>query len=158
MKANLQRIVYHGRNVAVSNPEIRRDGYAKDFGYGFYCTDFERQAQRWSLTRRPHHVVSVYACGDLAGLNVKAFPVMTDEWLDFVVACRRGQSHGFDVVEGPMADDTIWNYVEDFADGLISREAFWALVKFKHPTHQIAFCTDGALSQIVFRGSYDHAE
>jgi len=158
MSVGFQRIVYHGSNVAVPEPEIRRDGYAKDFGHGFYCTDFERQAQRWSLARRPRHVVGVYACDDLVGLQVKGFPVMTDEWLDFVVACRRGQAHGFDVVEGPMADDTIWNYVEDFVDGLISREAFWALVKFKHPTHQIAFCTAAALRHLVFRGSYEHAE
>jgi len=158
VNATCQRIVYHGSNVAVPNPEIRSNGYAKDFGYGFYCTDFERQAQRWSLTKRPQHVVGVYACDDFSGLQVKSFPVMTDEWLDFVVACRRGVTHGFDIVEGPMADDTIWNYVEDFAAGQISREAFWALVKFKHPTHQIAFCTEAALAHLVFRGSYEHAE
>lgn len=30
-------------------------------------------------------------------------------------------SHEYDVVEGPMADDTIYNYVQDFIDGKISR-------------------------------------
>ena len=55
-----------------------------------------------------------------------------------------------------MADDTIWNYVEDFAAGLISREAFWALVKFKHPTHQIAFCSMAALARLEYRGCYVH--
>ena len=54
---------------------------------------------------------------------------MSDEWLDFVVDCRRGAEHDFDIVEGPMADDTIWDYVEDFMKGSISREAFWVLVK-----------------------------
>lgn len=49
---------------------------------------------------------------------------MTDEWLDFVVSSRRGITHTYDIVEGPMADDTIWNYVDDFARGLISRTAF----------------------------------
>ncbi len=32
---------------------------------------------------------------------------MTDEWLDFIVSCRSGISHGYDIVEGPMANDTI---------------------------------------------------
>ena len=42
---------------------------------------------------------------------------MTEEWLDFIVACRSGQSHDYDIVEGPMADDTIYNYVQNFIDG-----------------------------------------
>ena len=45
------------------------------------------------------------------------------------------------LVEGPMADDTIWDFVEDFLSGRISRAAFWELAKFKHPTHQISFHT-----------------
>ena len=155
---NDERLVYHGSNVAVPRPEVRTNGFAKDFGFGFYCTDYERQAQRWSLSKRPAHVVSVFGCQPFDGLKAKVFPTMTEEWLDFVVACRRGVAHDYDVVEGPMADDTIWNYVEDFASGTISREAFWALVKFKHPTHQIAFCTPAALSRLSYRRCYEHAE
>lgn len=59
-------------------------------------------------------------------------------------------SHEYDVVEGPMADDTIYNYVQDFIDGKISRAAFWELAKFKHPTHQICFHTDAALAALTF--------
>ena len=47
--------------------------------------------------------------------------------------------HTYDIVEGPMADDQIWDYVEDYTADKISKEAFWALVKFKYPTHQIVF-------------------
>ena len=55
---------------------------------------------------------------------------MTDEWLQFVVDCRRGIKHNYDIVEGAMADDTIWDYMT----GRISKTAFWELVKFKYPT------------------------
>lgn len=48
---------------------------------------------------------------------------MTDEWLDFVADCRRGIEHNYDIVEGPMADDQIWNFVEGFIDGRIPRDA-----------------------------------
>ena len=78
---------------------------------------------------------------------------MTEEWLEFVVACRRGQNHSYDIVEGPMADDQIWDYVEDYIAGNISKEAFWLLVKFKYPTHQIVFCTEEALKTLQFEGS-----
>ena len=35
------------------------------------------------------------------------------------------RSHNYDIVEGPMADDTVWNYVNDFLTGRISRKQFW---------------------------------
>jgi len=79
---------------------------------------------------------------------------MTDEWLDFVVACRNGQPHDYDIVIGAMADDQIYNYVADFIRGVITREQFWALAKFKYPTHQIAFCTEAALKSLTFKSVY----
>ena len=78
---------------------------------------------------------------------------MTEEWLDFIVACRLGISHTWDIVEGPMADDTIFNYVQNFIDQKISRAAFWELVKFKYPTHQISFHSIQALDCLQFEGS-----
>ncbi len=76
-------------------------------------------------------------------------------WLEFVVNCRKGIEHHYDIVEGPMADDTIWDYIEDYTAGAISKSAFWELVKFKYPTHQIVFCTDKALSTLNFVRSYE---
>ena len=75
---------------------------------------------------------------------------MNDEWLDFIVACRNGKTHGYDIVEGPMADDTIWNFLNDFIDGEIDREQFWSLAKFKYPTHQISFHTLRAIECLEF--------
>lgn len=147
--------IYHGSNMVVENPSVRIAGFYKDFGYGFYCTKFEKQARKWATTKRPNHIVNVYNYESPKDLSVKSFDEMSEEWLDFVVACRCGVEHCFDIVEGPMADDTIWNYVEDFVDGSISREAFWVLVKFKMPTHQIVFCSDRALSCISFSKYYE---
>ena len=89
------------------------------------------------------------------GLSVKRFPEMSDEWLDFIVACRSGIPHDYDIVEGPMADDTIFNYVQSYTDGEISRAAFWELARFKHPTHQISFHTARALATLTFERSYE---
>lgn len=69
-------------------------------------------------------IVSVFSYQEDNALRIKSFPKMTDEWLDFVVDCRRGIKHEYDIVEGPMADDQIWDYVEDFMEGAITREAF----------------------------------
>lgn len=37
---------------------------------------------------------------------------------------RLGKEHNFDIVEGPMADDQIWDYVEDYMANNISKSAF----------------------------------
>ena len=151
---NTTEILYHGSNVKVENPAILISGFYKAFGYGFYCTNMEKQAQKWALTRKGDSIVSVYQFSKCADVKTLSFPKMSDEWLDFVVNCRRGIQHEYDIVEGPMADDQIWDYVEDFMEGTISREAFWALAKFKHPIHQIVFCTQKALDCIVYERSY----
>lgn len=146
--------IYHGSNVTIEVPKIKSIGFYKDFGFGFYCTKLEKQAQRWAAVKRPEHVVNVYEYKETAAFKNLIFETMTEEWLDFIVACRRGITHEYDLVEGPMADDTIWDYIEDFIAGNITREAFWVLTKFKYPTHQIVFCTEKALSTLVFKRSY----
>ena len=151
---NEKLTIYHGSNVAVEMPKILVMGFYKDFGYGFYCTNLERQAQKWAITKRGESIISIYQYHLNPALKIKSFPTMTEEWLDFVVSCRRGIPHDYDIVEGPMADDQIWDYVEDLMDGAITREAFWVLVKFKYPTHQIVFCTPESLSTLKFERSY----
>ena len=99
--------LYYGSNVAVKVSEIRSVGFYKDFGYGFYCMAFEKQARRRALIKHPEHIVSIYDYTPDEELKVLSFPSMTEAWLDFVVDCRRGLPHGYDIVEGPMADDTI---------------------------------------------------
>lgn len=143
--------VYHGGYQAVSKPEIRIGRNTKDFGPGFYCTVIKEQAQRWA--KRYHtKVVSIYDVTLDFSLKIKEYKEMTDEWLDFIVACRSGKQHAYDIVIGAMADDQIYNYISDYVDGTITREQFWVLAKFKYPTHQINFCTNDALKCLKYRG------
>ena len=53
-------IVYHGSNVEVPNPKILVNGHYKDFGYGFYCTNIEKQAKRRALTKKGESVCILY--------------------------------------------------------------------------------------------------
>ena len=142
--------VYHGGYQAVEKPEIRIGRNTKDFGNGFYCTIIKEQAERWAR-RYPAKIVSIYDVRFQEGLNIKEFQNMTEEWLDFIVACRSGKDHTYDIVIGAMADDQIYNYVSDYIGGVITREQFWALARFKYPTHQIVFCTERALKCLTYR-------
>lgn len=146
-------IIYHGSYTAAIAPQIIRGRYTKDFGVGFYCTKFQQQAERWAGKYDTPNV-SIYNYAPVDGLQILNFDEMSDEWLDFVVSCRNGQSHDYDIVIGPMADDQIYNYISDFILGVITREQFWALAKFKYPTHQIAFCTEASLACLTYQSSY----
>lgn len=146
-------ILYHGSNVIVQNPKILIDGFYKDFGYGFYCTNIKKQARRWAITKRGKSVINKYNYVKNENLKIYSFTEMSEEWLQFVVNCRQGKEHNFDIVEGPMANDQIWDYVEDYVSNNISKTAFWELVKFKYPTHQIVFCTENALKTLYYKGS-----
>lgn len=144
--------VYHGGYCPVTEPEIRKGRFCKDFGDGFYCTVIREQAERWARRNRTP-VVSMYDVVFAEGLDLLNFREMTDAWLDFIVSCRRGVQHSHDIVIGAMANDQIYNYVNDFIAGVIGREQFWVLMKFKYPTHQIAFCTGRSLRCLSYRGS-----
>ena len=145
-----EQILYHGSKEIVEWPEIRIQKYNKDFYFGFYCTMYSEQAKRWATRFNQIGFLNEYVYIPNDSLNLKIFSEMTEEWLDFVAACRSGQAHDYDIVEGPMADDTIFNYVQNFIDKKISREAFWSLAKFKRPTHQISFHTAKALTTLRF--------
>ena len=143
--------VYHGGYMAVKQPEIRKGRNIKDFGTGFYCTVIKEQAQRWAR-RYDTKVVSIYEVRLRPTLKIKEFKDMTNEWLNFIIACRSGIPHDFDIVIGAMADDQIYNYISDYMEGTITREQLWVMAKFKYPTHQINFCTQEALKCLQYRG------
>lgn len=148
-------MIYHGGYIEVCLPEIIKDKYAKDFGTGFYCTEFYEQAIRWAR-RFENPVVSIYDYKLREDVKILHFSEMTEEWLEFVVNCRSGKEHDYDIVSGPMANDQIYNYVSDYIKGILTKEQFWILAKFKHPTHQICFCTTKALNCITFLKSEKH--
>lgn len=141
--------IYHGGYSSIEIPEIRIGKYAKDFGVGFYCTELKEQAERWAK-RYDTPMISIYNYEQKNKLKILHFTEMTEEWLDFVVKCRSGIKHDYDIVIGAMANDQVYNYISDFINGVLTREQFWVLAKFKHPTHQINFCTKEALKCLTF--------
>jgi len=150
--------IYHGSQEIVQFPEIRKTKYTKDFSWGFYCTKSCEQAKRWALRRYETGYVNIFQYTPKDHLNILRFENMTDEWLDFIAFCRAGNVHGYDIVEGPMADDQVWNYVNDYIRGEISREMFWEKARFKHPTHQISFHTLRALDCLTYMRSEEEHE
>lgn len=148
------KTIYHGSYMKIEFPEIRKHRFTKDFSWGFYCTEIQEQAEKW-CKKFNTPFINIYNVKDIDSLKVKIFEDYTDEWLDFVVSCRSGNSHEYDVVIGPMADDTIYDYIEAYTHGKMNKEHFFELMKFKYPTHQISFHSSRALNQIDFIDSYE---
>ena len=128
------------------------DGYKMSYNLKYYWIAL-RQAIRWANRGIGEPIINFYEYEPNESLNILKFPEISDEWLDFIAACRTGKSHTYDIVEGPMVEDTIFNYVQAFVDGKITRAAFWELAKFNHPTHQISCHTISALDTLTFMGS-----
>lgn len=141
--------VYHGSYVTVKIPKIIKGKNTKDFGPGFYCTIIREQAERWAK-RYDHPIVNTYTVRMNSNLKTLEFKEMTEEWLDFIIDCRNHISHNYDIVIGAMANDQIYNYIADYIEGIITREQFWSLAKFKYPTHQISFCSPESLKCLEF--------
>ncbi len=141
--------VYHGSYARIEKPEIRKSKNSKDFGHGFYCTVIREQAERWAK-RYEKSVLNIYTVKGMERLKILEFKEMTEEWLEFIVRCRNHEKHDYDIVIGAMANDQIYNFISDYIDGVITKEAFWALARFKYPTHQINFASEKALSCLNF--------
>jgi hypothetical protein len=94
-------LVFHGAYCPIQKPQIVAGKYAKDFGTGFYCTRLKEQAVRWAK-RYTTPVLNRYAYEGGDSLRVLQFETMTEEWLDFIVACRTGIPHDYDIVIGAM--------------------------------------------------------
>ena len=151
-------ILYHGSFIEINKPDLKHSRPNVDFGKGFYTTPIYEQAVKWCSKfkkRGKNGIVTRYEFdeNDYKALKILKFDSYSEEWLDFIVDCRRGIAHSYDIVEGPMADDTIYNYIQNYIDGKISRAAFWELAKFNHPTHQISFHTVSALSTLRYVGN-----
>lgn len=150
-------MVYHGSYTKIEKPKIIKGRNIKDFGPGFYCTIIREQAERWARRYRTPQV-NIYTVRMNESLKILEFKEMTEEWLDFIINCRHGILHEYDIVIGAMANDQIYNFISDYIDGIITREQFWSMAKFKYSTHQINFCTDGALQCLEYYGNVEVEE
>ena len=86
--------LYHGSDVTVDTPQIRKPNRTLDYGAGFYTTTSFDQAEKWVRRKLGGETHCGYVCvyeideRDLANLNVMHFDYPDERWLDFVMANR----------------------------------------------------------------------
>ena len=155
-------ILFHGTNTDFQQMRLDMSRVGKDFGYGFYLTTDKqvatRQAERKLLQYETGaKVVQSYYLDEkkLDGLKVLRFDAYTEEWADFILLNRQNKErrslHDYDVVIGPIADDTVGFQIRRYTEGIITKSLFLEEIKYHHVTMQYFFGTERALTLLERR-------
>lgn len=157
--------LYHGTNLDIQSIDLALCRPYKDFGRGFYTTNFLVQAQRMAKRVARIYggkpVINVYEIADdfthNSRLNMRDFGnVPSKEWALFVMNNRNKFFTDFvsedcnfdckyDIVTGPIADDEMVMLFRQYQSGLISLEALINGMTFQETTNQCSFHTEMAV-------------
>ncbi len=121
--------VYHASKFIIESPDIYHSRDLLDFGKGFYLTSLVEQAKKYAQR--------FLFQGDKAYLN----QYILDENLD------REYKIKFDMVTGGIADDKVFNTIDLYFSGNISKEEALKHLKFIHPNHQICILNQDILNK-----------
>ena len=152
-------ILYHGSFEAIDKPDLAHSRVNVDFSKGFYTTPIYEQAEKWCRKfkhRGMDGIISCYEFDETAYkvLNALKFDSYSEEWLDFILNCRRGKDNtDYDLVIGGVANDMVFNTVELYFDGLIDKKEAINRLQYEKPNLQIAFRTNLSLSYLQYKGS-----
>jgi hypothetical protein len=138
--------LFHGSYLSVEKPDISFSRNNVDFGRGFYTTPIWAQAVSWANRFKRKHgqsVVSSYVI-DMDSLygqaSILTFDQHSEEWLDFVVSCRRGEHMGdYDIVIGGVANDRVFDTIQLYFDGLIDKAESIKRLRYDKPNLQYCF-------------------
>ncbi len=152
--------VYHGSLHQVQNPEIEKGRPSTDFGKGFYTTTNFEQAKRWALNKakaaknEAKAIVNTYEVDDKLIENkkyaIKLFDSPNEEWLTFVVNCRKSIPHEYEIVFGAVANDKIYVTITLYESLVLTAEETVARLKVNEYFNQISFHSQTAANELVF--------
>jgi len=154
--------LYHGSNVVIDKIDLSRSRKGKDFGCGFYLNPDKSQAMEMAIrttqrTMEGTPILNAYIFDDSiiqndSPLSYKIFPKYSTEWAEFILMNRRNksekQAHQYDIVIGPIADDTVGLQMHRFIQGYISIEKMIEELRFHKPAIQYFFGTEKSISYL----------
>lgn len=151
--------LYHGSNVKIDTIEPLRGKKGKDFGRGFYLSAIFEQAYRMAeltvaKTGEGEPVVTEFEFDEskVDGLRVKRFEAYDKDWAEFIIMNRNNrsekQAHDYDIVYGPIADDTVGATISLFQRHYISLDELIKRLQFVKPKYQYFFASESAISAL----------
>ena len=144
--------LYHTGFEKIEQPDIHIGRANADFGQGFYLSDNGGFSRRWARSRRGETTwLNTYTLA-LDALQVKRFE-RGAEWFDYIFHNRSGYPDAlseYDVIVGPIANDTIYDTWGISTSGLLSREQSLRLLMIGPVYRQTAIKTERAASRLRF--------
>ena len=118
------------------------------------------QAERWAsvmMLRRPGSVatINIYELNieKISSSNYKSlhFKGYSTDWLDFIVACRRGEKPwlGYDLIEGGVANDRVFDTIENYIEGQITKETALGRLQYEQPNNQICLLSQQLIDECL---------
>jgi hypothetical protein len=157
--------LYHGSNQDFSVVDFSKSKDKRDFGKGFYMTTIKKQAHEWAaklFDRFGGDGINVYEfeLSNIDDLSLRQFEGLTEEWLKFIIENRKkgGLQHGFDVVQGAVANDDTTRTINLFTSGAINLSYTLDQLKYMHPNDQVSIHTAKALSHLRMIGREQYAK
>lgn len=150
--------IYHAATEPITRPLCRAGRKNLDFGPGFYLTDVYDQAVVWAnrraIERLQSAIINVYLLdrGNLfKEARVKIFENYDKDWLNFIVACRKGNPvwEEYDYIEGGVANDRVIDTVNLFINGLISEEGALKRLCYLKPNNQICILNQDLIDRFL---------
>ena len=115
-------ILYHGSNTDIAEIDLSVSKVGKDFGCGFYLSADKEQALELAARKTEQLGVGTPM------LNSYEFQEYSREWAEFVLMNRRNRtrvpSHSYDIVIGPIANDSVGFQIRRLTSGLIDMDKF----------------------------------
>ena len=160
-------ILYHGSDQIIKSPDLRSPARTLDFGSGFYTTTNKEQAEAFAVkvynrsiragVTPNGKIISIYEADYEAmqrKLEILRFESPSKEWFDFVIANRRSvwQGKRYDIIYGPVANDTIYRTLIAFETGELSIQETIARLKVRKLYDQMTFTSEKAITFLGFKG------
>lgn len=144
--------LYHASSLVIEHPDVYHSREYLDFGKGFYLTSMysqaEKYAQRFLLRGKRAFVNEYWLDDDLTDCRVKVFARYDEEWLDYVGKCRKGMCEAaYDIVEGGIANDKVFNTIDLYFSGTMSKDDALGRLAFEHPNHQLCILNQNVLGR-----------
>ena len=148
-------ILYHTGFGEIKKPDIHFGRKNADFGQGFYLTPELSFAQRWAKERRGSLTYLNTYYLKTEGLNIKKYE-RSREWFEYIFANRHlapDNLFEFDIIIGPIANDTIYDVLGVTTSGFLEKEEALRLLMIGPEYTQIALKTVKAVSQLEWVSS-----
>ena len=137
--------LYHTGFSIISDPDIRHGRQNADFGQGFYLSPDRDFAKKWAkYSPGMETYINEYEL-DMEGLKVKELN-RDKEWFDYIFSNRRFMDTApeYDVVVGPIANDTIFDTLGILTAGVFDDDEALTMYMAGPEYYQVVIKTDRA--------------